>query len=352
MAWQAAIPVIVAAIGQYMQQQNGGSSQSGQLTRKPASWSSVGPGASMTWDDFIMNFYGMGGMGGMSGITEVENREQQLLKDRDALVAQNGQRVRTGGGRDMPVTYTTIDNTAEIAAIDQELQTLNYQKVLLAKFGDEPGYQSRLEEDIAYQEGVGERFLESMDAADTRYTERATSATQTFLDSLDTLTKRLQGAEAQYLPLMTRPTMQVKMGGAPVNIIPKRNIMAGSTAMDNVRSNVGSMFNMGRTGYSAEQALADALYGVDSRKAQRVMQHAAEFTPNKGYMQYMDKLLPIVNMLQGYRFGLPSESGNLSYKPSWMQTLGEGLETGTALMDLVNSIDWGDGTTGATSGQK
>jgi len=351
MAWQAAIPMVVAAIGQYMANQNGGNSQSGSLVRKPASWSSVGPGASLTWDDFVMNFYGMGGADGLGGIAEIENREQRLTRDREALVAQNGQRVRTGGGRDTPVTYTTVDNTAEIAAIDQELQTLNYQKSMIAKFGDEPGYQARLNEDIAYQEDVGKDFLTSMDAADSAYTERSTSATQAFLDGLDGLTKRLKGAEERYLPMMTRPAMQVKMGGAPLDIIPKRNIMAGSAAMDAVRGNTDSMFNINRTGYGAEQSLADALYGVDTRRADRVMRHQSEFTPNKGYMTYMDKLLPIVKMMQGWRFGMPSESGSMSYKPSFMQTLGEGLQTGTSLVELLNSIDWG-GDSGATSGRK
>ena len=322
-AWVA--PAVMAGMSVLDQLMNqGGNTQTGSTQVTPAPWSAVGAGGEPMWDDFVMNFFG--GDMATEGLGKINNEIAYLESLRDStspVTAQPGrrplsprERFEQGGS---PQEMQLLDGMTP-AEVDARLNALYADKDRLSGLEGQPSFEDRLTEDIDYQRGLADTFLGDMTGADSAYKGSAQQATGDFNDIL-----REMGS------LATTPTMQVGVGGQVQNIIPKRNILAGQTG--------GAL---GKDAYLANMGLAKDVYGIDTGAAQRGYEVNSEFTPNKSYMTYMDKIWPMLSQMQGWRFGLPSETGTLSYTPDWLDRVGQYTEIGQNVGDWLSSIDSGN----------
>lgn len=204
------------------------------------------------------------------------------------IVGSLGKAFGAGDGASGNSTTVARTSPAPWEPADKELFDLFF--TLFGGTDDMMGYLQRLQEDMGVQKAAYEKFNQGM----AGYTD----------DRI---------AEGQRL---TRPTLTLNVAGQAQNFVPRGNF--------NV---LGEL--------DRQLALREAA-------GMRDLTVDTTFTPNSPYFQFMQVLMPLVDKIQGRRYGLPSttttETGELTGNTSLLDRM-RALQTGgDSLLNIITKL--------------
>ena len=320
MSWAAVAGGGIAAIGAIgsaaMSSQGSSSgSQSNQVS--PASWESLGSGASDLWSDFVDQFSGKynvvpDALGSLPPEQQEEVRNALWQRKQAQDFIDMKQSIGDAGREDL---LEIEDNQRKVDFIDDFLST-NYPQV----YAKSPSLQDKMNEDYDYQRQTGEDFLGEMGTAGAAMKAATAANTGNYQGTLDQISQRA-----------ATPFMRVSLGGpSPVDIISKRQLGLADTLSQVAKDRFGAGGIMNQTNYD-----------MDSGSATRALQQGMQFTPNGADVNYFDKLWPIIQALQANRFQTPSATQTASVTPgmSLAERMNQIAKAGQSVASLWNSFN-------------
>ncbi len=224
--------------------------------------------AKQFWDEFVANWYGTPVITGVQPPTSNLTTPSAIDSLKKSLVAMlMPSSAAFSGVTKKPLQASLLQNPPSGGALS---------------------YRQRLEQDILAKQKAGEQFITDVTAAEQPYS---------------TLLQNILMQPSQYY----RP-IGFKAGDFQTSFVPRTDIRM----VDELKKTATERAALGTGAAGRELALAE------------------QFTPNRAYMDYMNKLQGLAMQLQSMRYGLPTQSSSATgtYTPGWQEVLSNAINAG------------------------